>query len=90
MTEAQQLLNTLQSWPFVRVERHGPRAFFYSVVGNRLFGTLDLSTGELVAERDSRRCLEVADATSLREAETLLRRCVDGERFEAQADMASP
>lgn len=88
MTEAQTLLRSLQSWPFVRVEQRGARAFLYGTVADDLFGTLDLVTGSLAAERGAR--LEVIDAASRNAAEALIRRRIDGERFAPQQREASP
>ena len=90
MSEAGRLLCDLGSWPFVRVERRGARAFLYGAVGGDRFGTLDLSTGALAVDLDAGVRLDVIDAASRRAAEALIRRRVDVERFMPQLREASP
>jgi len=90
MGEARRLLRDLGSWPFVRIERRGARAFLYGAVGGDRFGTLDLRTGALAVDLDADVRVDVTDAASRRAAEALIRRRVDAERFMPQLRVASP
>ena len=88
MNQAHLLLRSLASWPFLRVERRGARAFLYGDVTDQLFGTLDLSTGSLAVDRGVR--LDLIDAASRVAAEALIRRRIDIECFMPQMRVASP
>jgi hypothetical protein len=90
VTEPWQFLCDLRSWPFVRIEQRGPRAFLYGAMDGDLFGTLDLSTGALALDLDADLHIDVTDDDSRRAAEALIRRCVDRERFSPQLRAASP
>ena len=90
MTEARRFLCDLRSWPWLRMERRGARAFLYGAVAGDLFGTLDLSTGALAVDLDAGVVVDVIDAESRRAAEALIRRRVDAERFAPQMREASP
>jgi hypothetical protein len=90
VTEARRLLRDLGSWPFLRIERRGPRALLYGAVAGDRFATLDLSTGALTVDPDMGVGVDVVDAESRRAAEALIRRRVDLERFAPQLREASP
>jgi hypothetical protein len=90
MTEAWRFLCDLRSWPYVRIERRGARAFLYGVIAGDLFGSLDLGTGAMAVDPDTGARVDVVDAESRRAAEALIRRRVDAERFAPQLREASP